>query len=219
METPMEFNVEDIVGKRFGSLVVQRFLKSVQHKNQRNFKHYYICRCDCTQEVEIIRTNLITNHTLSCGCKKRRCRSKNPTWKGFGEISGRIWYHIKCHAKTRSLPFLVTIEKAWEVYQAQEGKCALTGLPIHLKTFKKDGKYCEWKTASLDRIDNKKGYVDGNIQWVHKNINSMRSSLPLDVFIGFCKLIAEKNKDLLIDNNLLADGFNLQKKYRHQHYV
>ena len=33
-------------------------------------------------------------------------------------------------------------------------------------------------TASLDRIDSTKGYVRGNIQWVHKDINWFKRDYP-----------------------------------------
>lgn len=32
-------------------------------------------------------------------------------------------------------------------------------------------------TASLDRIDSTKGYVEENVQWVHKDVNFMKSNL------------------------------------------
>ncbi len=40
------------------------------------------------------------------------------------------------------------------------------------------------QTASLDRINSKKGYVKGNIQWVHKNVNFMKSSFSTTVFLN-----------------------------------
>ena len=50
------------------------------------------------------------------------------------------------------------------------------------------------QTASLDRIDNSKGYEVGNIQWVHKEINMMRGPLPIDRFIELCGFVADKVK-------------------------
>lgn len=47
--------------------------------------------------------------------------------------------------------------------------------------------------ASLDRIDNTKGYVAGNIQWVHKAINLMKLDLVQKDFINWCKKVAENN--------------------------
>jgi hypothetical protein len=79
----------------------------------------------------------------------------------------------------------LTIEQAWELYQKQEGKCALSGLPIFFPATNK-GEF----TASLDRIDSSKGYIEGNVQWVHKDINIMKNKFPQDYFIKICKLVA-----------------------------
>ena len=49
-----------------------------------------------------------------------------------------------------------------------------------------------FRTASLDRLDNTKGYEVGNFQWVHKDINQIRGSLSIPDFMHWCKLIAEK---------------------------
>jgi len=46
------------------------------------------------------------------------------------------------------------------------------------------------KTASLDRIDNEKGYVEGNVQWVHKDINNMKHTYPNDYFVNLCQQVA-----------------------------
>lgn len=44
-------------------------------------------------------------------------------------------------------------------------------------------------TASLDRIDSAKGYVEGNVQWVHKRINLMKGTLSEKDFIAFCQMV------------------------------
>ena len=47
------------------------------------------------------------------------------------------------------------------------------------------------RTASLDRIDSKLGYILGNIQWVHKQINEMKMDLAEVDFLRWVKIIAE----------------------------
>ena len=58
----------------------------------------------------------------------------------------------------------------------------------------------EWiqriNTASLDRINSKKGYVEGNIQWVHKDINMMKHCLETSDFIKWCEKINENFKEI-----------------------
>jgi len=180
---------EDIVGRRVSKLTVVRFLRKVPY--QKRSEYWYECRCDCGNVLEVRRGNLIRNHTKSCGCLKKRKASKSPCWGGHGEISGRLWGHIKNHAHSRKLEFRITLEEAWELFQVQEGKCALTGLPLSLVTPK--GKGPSAKSASLDRIDSGCGYVKGNIQWVHKRINRMKMDLDQDYFIELCRAVAAHN--------------------------
>jgi hypothetical protein len=49
------------------------------------------------------------------------------------------------------------------------------------------------RTASLDRIDNDKGYVKSNIQWIHKDINYMKRILSQKKLIEYCNLVAKKH--------------------------
>jgi hypothetical protein len=48
--------------------------------------------------------------------------------------------------------------------------------------------------ASLDRIDSSKGYIDGNVQWVHKEVNEMKMQATQNEFIEYCNLVAEFNR-------------------------
>jgi hypothetical protein len=67
------------------------------------------------------------------------------------------------------------------MYLRQDGKCAITGMPIDLTT-----------DASVDRIDSMKGYTKDNIWWVKKEINLMKNNLSLEEFILLCKMVADK---------------------------
>jgi hypothetical protein len=50
------------------------------------------------------------------------------------------------------------------------------------------------QTASLDRIDNSQGYINGNIQWVHKIINRIKMDLNTSYFVELCKKVAQHAK-------------------------
>jgi hypothetical protein len=75
------------------------------------------------------------------------------------------------------------VEYVWNLFLSQDRKCALSGIPIGFQD--RSG-----STASLDRIDNSKGYVIGNVQWVHKDVNIMKHTHSQDYFIGLCATIA-----------------------------
>lgn len=70
----------------------------------------------------------------------------------------------------------------------QKSLCALTGLPIHIGNTKHK------TTASLDRIDSNKGYIVGNVQWLHKDINRLKTNFDITRFIELCHLISKHNQ-------------------------
>ena len=70
----------------------------------------------------------------------------------------------------------------------QNKKCAITGTDIYFST-----KISGNGSASLDRIDSKAGYIIGNVQWVHKDINWMKADFGETEFIEWCKKVAINN--------------------------
>jgi len=178
----------DILGKRVGKLVVNEHLGGRRVGVRQELRQVYNCKCDCGSEVVVQRSNLLRQHTKSCGCLKKQKGSNNKDWMGCGELSGRFWSQICDKANVRNIPVHITIEDAWMLFVEQNGKCALTGLSIEMPKNKKDN----YKhTASLDRIDSDIGYTVDNIQWVHKDVNRMKSDLSSDRFTELCCLVAE----------------------------
>lgn len=56
-------NVKDLIGKRFGNLVVK-----CDSGKRNQWKVIWRCLCDCGNEIDVISTNLIRLNTKSCGC-------------------------------------------------------------------------------------------------------------------------------------------------------
>lgn len=120
---------------------------------------------------------------------RRKFRGENsPLYKGYKEISGKYLKNIKSCARSRKLEYLVSPEYLWELYIKQNRKCVFSGLEIQFG--------CGYinpieTTASLDRIDSSKGYIEGNLQWVHKDINRMKWHFSDKNFIKYCCIIAK----------------------------
>lgn len=192
-------NPEDIVGSTYGQLKVMGYegceiTEGVRGngKPRKLYHHLYRCRCSCGSDSVVRRVNLMQNHSLSCGCRKRRRGSASHSWNGHGEISGRFWTHIQRHAHDRGISFDVSIEEAWHRFEAQQGRCALTGWPMSMANHKVGGKYTG-RTASLDRIDSSKGYTASNIQWLHKDVNKSKMEFGQDWFIDMCRAVVRKH--------------------------
>jgi len=172
----------NLVGEKFGKLKVI----SIAPKKKKT--NYWNCVCDCGNKKQASTGNLLKGNTWCCGCedKTNLKGEKHPSWLGKGKISGRYWHILQANSAKRGIYINLTIDDIWNLFIAQEEKCALTKLPI---TIASDSS----QTASLDRIDSSKGYVKGNIQWVHKDINKMKNILSNSKFIEYCKLIALNN--------------------------
>ena len=103
-------------------------------------------------------------------------------------MTGGYISQIKHSALKRHLEYTLTKEYLWQLYLKQNKKCALTGLDI---VFKTRGKNQINPTASLDRIDSSRGYVEDNVQWLHKDIKNIKQHYTIDTLVNYCKLIID----------------------------
>ena len=175
----------DIVDRTFDNLTVISYLRQIPSLDgKRRFDYVYECQCACGKVLEIRRRQLLTHQTKSCGCLHGGRQEKNPNWKGYKGVSGSVWAQIRWKASNRDLPLTITIKNVWDQFITQKGKCALSGIPLVLVS------RTDATTASLDRIDSSKGYVHGNIQWVHKDLNHMKSDFTEDSFVAWCQAVA-----------------------------
>jgi hypothetical protein len=175
------------VGKQYNRLTIQEVFK----KDGR-----WVCRCACecgTKDVVKRLDGVRNGHIPSCGCA---CRSrptiignKNPAFTGCGELSGSRVYEIEQSAKKRGIPYAVTREYLWELFELQHRKCALSGVPLVFGR-----KHSYETTASLDRRDSSKGYTPDNVQWVHKDVNKMKRDFWQDSFLEWCQLISDHTR-------------------------
>lgn len=159
-------------------------------------KASWVCDCICGKEVIRREDILDPNKSMSCGCQhpsKNARGTESHSWKGCGELGGQFFGMIQHSAKRREIPFAITIEYAWDLFVKQSGKCALTGIPLTFVGQRDRRSKGLEQTASLDRIDASPllGYIEGNLQWVHKDVNMMKKEYPLERFIEICRLVTE----------------------------
>ena len=157
------------------------FYKGAKHK-------FYKVRCkNCGKEFD----KLISSMGKSkCQCTKKDKPAHNS--KSLNLISSIYFESCKSNAKSRGREFSVSKQDLWDQWVKQEEKCVLSGI---LLTLRRNYREKNEMTASLDRIDSSRGYSKDNIQWIHKDINKMKSNYPEEYFIKICKLITEHNKN------------------------
>lgn len=157
----------------------------------------------------------------SCIIKIRNSKKIGIHYTDLEDLSGTYFNILKRGALKRKLEFTVTKQYLWDLYLGQNSLCKLSGLPIKLKS-----DYKHWETskgrgtrldrstmtASLDRIDSSKGYVEGNLQWIHKVINIMKGNLSDNDFVYFCKSVSKNNIQDNTEPRLLNGGNYFRSK-------
>lgn len=184
---------------KIGSIIGD--LKVVSEIFRKNNTWFFTCECSCGK-VRDFRSWHLNNHKVkSCGCSNNIGHFK---FKGIEDLSLSYFNSFKrCRIK-KGIEFSddVTIKFLWNLFQRQNGRCALSNVEIVLDK-KWSGKGSKFhkiiQTASIDRIDNSKGYEIGNVRWVHKDVNFMKGGIEDSTFIYLCKMISDNNKINLED--------------------
>lgn len=177
-----------LVNKIFGNLKV---ISGPNRKDYKNLYYTWNCQCKCGNTLKVLTRELINGNRIDCG----KCKYSKVFQGKLGcyeELRSKYLQRIISGAKARNLKFNLNKKYLWNLYIKQNKKCALSGISINFENYATKEK----ATASLDRIDSSKGYVKGNVQWVHKHVNKMKQDFSDAYFIQMCKKIAKNNKNV-----------------------
>lgn len=171
-------NKIDLTGKKFGQFLV------IDRNGTNDFgQSLWNVQCDCGKIF--VKKGMNLRRGVGCGCPEQRSEHST-TWKGLNDLSGVYLSRLKRGAQQRALEFSITPDYLWNLYEKQQRQCSLSGVDIVLTRSLKN------QTASLDRIDSNQGYVEGNVHWVHKDINTMKWDFKLEDFLEWCKRVAKR---------------------------
>lgn len=178
-------NIDDYIGKTIRNYTI---IRSCHSKGK---TRYWICRCRCGNEKPVQVSQLFNRR--NCGtCNKckfsEKLLSKSKLWQGGEFISGAVFSNIKYGARERNINFDITIPYLENIWMKQDGRCAYTNELLTLPKISNDKTF----NCSLDRIDSSKGYIEGNVQWVLKEVNFMKQSLSEQRFLQLCKKISAR---------------------------
>lgn len=150
------------------------------------------------------RNGKATHHTYCKNCNAQRARewrAKRPNYRGSGliktiPVEDRLLMSAirqrladakgRCK-KLRRDPPVLTSGYLYELFKQQNRSCALTGAPLSLVT---EDPLC----LSLDQIDPRQGYIEGNVQWLAWCVNRAKGDLSLNDFYDMCETVLEYRK-------------------------
>jgi len=161
------------IGKTIGSVKIKDVIRI-------KGKYRFTCDCKCGTQFDARPSDVIRKITKSCGCLKPKVN---------GTLTRTVLCKIRAKARARNIECSITLEYLQSILDSQNSKCPYSGIEITFPASARDSSF----TASLDRIDSTKGYIEDNVQWVDKRINSMKNDMSEQEFVELCDKVA-KNK-------------------------
>lgn len=154
----------DLVGQRFGRLVVISFKESVKGSPKWN------CLCDCGNEVVCYGGNLKKGHSNSCGCYRKdrtvesrstkNGASKHPLWGVYNQMVSR------CHNEDNP---------SYYNYGGRGIKVCDRWLESAFNFYEDMGDCPEG--MSLERVNNDQGYSPENCKWETKSMQQFNQRI------------------------------------------
>lgn len=147
----------DLVGRRFGRLVVLAFMLGK-----------WLCRCDCGKEKSIAQRSLLVGATLSCGCLHReRTSESNRKHLACDTITYKRWKSMRDRCNNPQ-------SKSYSLYGGR-------GIAIcehwhEFDRFLADMGECPGQPYTLERNDSNGNYEPSNCRWATKKEQSRNTS-------------------------------------------
>ncbi len=150
----------DLTMKRFGRLVALRPFSIVKKGRRRTF---WSCVCDCGNRHNVVRDALVRGDVHSCGCLQKSLARARRTSHGKSKTRiYKIWLGIIDRCENPNNPAYhnyggrgISLHQAWR--GSFEEFAEYVGRPPSRK-------------HSIDRINNDRGYVPGNVRWATSKI-------------------------------------------------
>lgn len=128
-------------------------------------------------------------------CKRKQYLKRREASRGKRDLDRMIlerWHAARDRAKTHNIDFNLTVEYLKQLWDKQEGKCALSG--IGMTYIFNCGRV--HTNLSIDRITPSLGYIEGNVQLVCMACNQIKSDLTEEKMYNFCKMIVNNYEDV-----------------------
>ena len=106
------------------------------------------------------------------------------------ELTPFRWFVARARYRKRKGPTNVPPSYLKELWEAQNGICPFTGWQLLLPDSTQGWKEgLDPRNASLDRIDNARGYIQGNVRFISLMANLARAQFSDDTLRAFCRAV------------------------------
>jgi hypothetical protein len=183
--------------------------KQCRSKQRRGFNYpkplsgrNFCPRCQTEKDVSEFSGDKSSKSGLQTYCKL--CHAKitsirECTLDGFINI---IYRELKYNARNRNKEFRITKDDIKELYEKQQGNCAVSGVKMtHIRNTG-DGRCKNPRNISVDRIDSSKGYTKDNIQLICSAANTIKWDLDQEEFFAICELITNYQHSKKMSSNV-----------------
>jgi len=128
----------------------------------------------------------------SCASKSRnegeRLSKYSNNRKGTCDAHGYYLAKIRTRCKKKGIDYDVDRDYIRDLWKSQKGLCKYTGIPLILQN-SSGLSVRQFELASLDRIDNSKGYIRGNLQFVSVSCNYAKGTMTDKEFLEFMEIV------------------------------
>ena len=131
-------------------------------------KRKWHCRCDCGVERDVIASKLDHGRTNSCGCYATELVIQRTKTHGMSRTRiHREWSHMR----QRCLPNAECHKRYYDrgIRVCDEWQNSFENFYDYVSKLENFGK----PSYSLDRIDNNRGYEEGNVRWADSKMQSL----------------------------------------------
>jgi hypothetical protein len=157
-------------GEVYGFLTVQDEC-NVANPNGSGHRTHARVRCVCEKAKLVSKSQLISGGTISCGCH-REGKKVGADWRAL--------HRILCHgAIKRNLPVEISSD---HVQMLGEMSCFYCGRePSNTRSTQRSPRQTSYN--GIDRADNQRGYLYGNVLPCCRYCNRAKRDYPLEIFI------------------------------------
>lgn len=146
-----------------------------------------------------------TRFFCNLSCARLKHNEENPPPGTIGNLQKRKldhyspfrWYMLRSQYRTKEDELDccdLDLSYLKELFDNQQGKCPFTGWNLILPKSTYGFKEKLPSNASLDRIDNSKGYIKGNVRFISLMANYARNRFSDYEVIEFCNSVSKYNE-------------------------